>query len=510
MNCLRQHFPHCSPEQEKFCLALPNTFPLTTPVRGIGLNAVDDFGAKGDCHTNATHSLSSCTDDGPALQRAIDAAQRTRRTLFVPAGRYMVSKALIVHSNQNKSQLVGGDYAFGPLKMVGEGKYLTSIMLSSNDTAVLFFPQAKGAAVEADFPPTTNIEIMSLTLDSMFNSDYVVRAPGLTRSRFSDVRFTDTRLVGLSVPYGWINRVEDCTFSSCGWGGPAHLYPSGQKGNFLAGGVRMEYANNLDIIDSNFEGNGYAIFVGGGESIRISGNDIEGTAGAGIHVTSVSGLTIEGNYFESEDDLGFGGPAVLQPGGYSKGPILPVYADIILNGIASSGPLDTYGNTYPVNNAMLLNNYHSNGASPDPLVPSSAILAIAVVGLTIEGAVCSQPANSDPHAHCPGPNPLVVTGTDSRDFTVSDVEIRGNTGWVDNQGWVHLLLRPSASLHARQHFHTWIVDETSPHNFALSQGLTEIPVAGSSFPCPGITQLPKRNGLQSYHLSVSWSLARLH
>ena len=91
-----------------------------------------------------------------------------------------------------------------------------------------------------------------------------------------------------------------------------------------------------------------------------------------------------------------------------------------------------YGNTYPVNNAVLLNNYHSNGASPDPDTPSSAVLAIAVVGLTIEGGVCSQPASSDPKSHCPGPNPLVVTGTDDRDFTVSDVRIRANTGWVDS------------------------------------------------------------------------------
>ena len=76
-------------------------------------------------------------------------------------------------------------------------------------------------------------------------------------------------------------------------------------------------------MDCNFEGNGYGIFVGGGESIRITGNDIEGTAGAGIHASTVSGLTISGNYFESEDDLTFGGPAVLRPGGSSKGPNLP-------------------------------------------------------------------------------------------------------------------------------------------------------------------------------------------
>ena len=75
------------------------------------------------------------------------------------------------------------------------------------------------------------------------------------------------RLVGLAIPYGWINRVEDCTFSACGWGGPSSLYPAGQKGNYNAGGIRMDYANNLDIVDSNFEGNGYGTFSREGAAI---------------------------------------------------------------------------------------------------------------------------------------------------------------------------------------------------------------------------------------------------
>ena len=141
----------------------------------------------GQCHSNATSPLTQCVDDGPALQSAIDAAQRQpqplamampiccpththththtrappmkpkvggwqqiaiaisvdcssccaivtgseirhataiysaggnnlmwangcrqRRSLFIPAGTYMISTPLIVHSNQNHSELVGG------------------------------------------------------------------------------------------------------------------------------------------------------------------------------------------------------------------------------------------------------------------------------------------------------------------------------------------------------------------------------------------------------------------
>jgi parallel beta-helix repeat protein len=112
----------------------------------------------------------------------------------------------------------------------------------------------------------------------------------------------------------------------------------------LAGGVRMNYANNLDIVDCNFEGNGYGIFVGGGESVRIAGNDIEGTAGAGVHISTVSGVTISGNYFESENDVSFGGPLVLRPQsksstGANTRPNITVWADIILNGIDSDAPV---------------------------------------------------------------------------------------------------------------------------------------------------------------------------
>jgi parallel beta-helix repeat protein len=302
-------------------------------LRGAALNAVDDFGASGQCVSNATHPSSLCVDDHAALQRAVDAAQKTRRALFIPAGSYAISAPLIIHSNANKSELVDGNYIYGPLKLFGEGKYITTIGLSTNASAVVYMPVAKAPSVDAADSPTTLIEISSISLQADYLADYTVLAPGLTRSRFSDMRFGSARLVGLSVPYGWINRVEDCRFTGNGWGGGDEV-----KGNTLAGAIRMNYANNLDIINSNFEGNGYGIFIGGGESIRITGNDIEGTGGPGVHITAASGVTIADNYFESECDSSFGGPLVLRPLAHlTSGANLTVEADIVLNGIPSDG-----------------------------------------------------------------------------------------------------------------------------------------------------------------------------
>ena len=114
-----------------------------------------------------------------------------------------------------------------------------------------------------------------------------------------------------------------------------------------------------------------------------------------------------------------------------------------------------------------------------------------------------RPASSAPGAHCPGPNPLIVTGTDARDFLVHDVRISTNTGWIGSQGWVHLLVASStyapAKAVCRNEFHTWTDGQSSPHNFVGDQ-LQEVSVAGQALPCPALTALSKRNGLQSYHL----------
>jgi hypothetical protein len=49
--------------------------------------------------------------------------------------------------------------------------------------------------------------------------------------------------------------------------------------------------------------------------------------------------------------------------------------------------LNTYGNAYPVNNAVLLNNYHSNELPGTDLPGGSALLIVAAVGVIIEGCV---------------------------------------------------------------------------------------------------------------------------
>ena len=94
-------------------------------------------GVKGDCYyTAAKPAWQVCSDDAPALQAAIDAAQLQRRALFIPAGSYGINSSLIVHSNANESDA----YKYGPLRLMGEGKSLTIIEAMKPMLAVLDLP----------------------------------------------------------------------------------------------------------------------------------------------------------------------------------------------------------------------------------------------------------------------------------------------------------------------------------------------------------------------------------
>ena len=64
-----------------------------TPDAQLGLSA-RSFGAVGNCSTPGVPA--SCHDDGPALQRAILAAQEQHRTLLVEAGSYLIGQPLVL------------------------------------------------------------------------------------------------------------------------------------------------------------------------------------------------------------------------------------------------------------------------------------------------------------------------------------------------------------------------------------------------------------------------------
>ena len=80
------------------------------------------------------------TDDAPALQQAIDAAQRDNKTLWLPAGLYLVNSSLLVQPFRHDVR----NSEFKPLRLLGEGEFSTTIVAGRPLDAVLdFLPQLK-------------------------------------------------------------------------------------------------------------------------------------------------------------------------------------------------------------------------------------------------------------------------------------------------------------------------------------------------------------------------------
>ena len=389
---------------------------LSSPGIGDGsvpsgaLNA-RDFGAVGN----------GITDDSEALQRAIDAAQAQHRQLILPNGNYTINTGLSVASTRPQGN---PPVSLGPLGLIGQGRDLSIITAVRPMNAVINF-----SAVIPE--PTDGHTLSNLLIDAAHQANYSVRAPAITRSYFLSVGVISSRLAGLSLGYGWCNRVELCEVRYNHIG--LHTY---------------NMANNIDIVDNIFEDNtGIGMYLGTGEQMRIEGNVVEGHGGPGIMVVASPGLVIQGNYFEVNNDahvfccrINCCGVAccqnhsnmVLVPEPVcssckSDKPSILSSSDIVLNGVSNSDPQPGdvwyYGATYLSRSVSISGNFHS-GNEGGQLHPFSAVLAVSVHYLVLSGNTCGMG-----HHHSCGNSALVETGTDHALWDVQDVSITANSGW---------------------------------------------------------------------------------
>lgn len=422
-----------------------------------GINA-KDYGAVGD----------GTTDDAPALQRGIDAALEQGRTLLLPAGHYVVNSTLNVMSSARAHYAEPGPgFAKHPLRLVGEGE-LTMISAGCKMHAVVNFSASSETGRGPALPnPTERQFISDIGFNAAGLANYSVFAPGIARSRFERVHFTGALSVGLSIGYGWCNYIEFCYFGGNGVG--LHTYNS---------------ANNIDVLDSIFEGNtGTGIYMSGGAQYNVDGNVLEGNGGPGIIVFGAEGVTISSNYYESNNDKS---PTrwknvLLKPALHNKtNSDILVHADIVLNGAPSFhdgtsdwkhwepidwSSLDTpaslwYGSAYPPRAVVISGNTHA----PHP--NGSAVLLICGEGVVL---TANEYGRRTPTGSITNNVALVETGTDAALFQTRNVFMKANTGWSSvsstgepaNRGLLRLL-STTERYNGGVGLHTWAIEDPAP------------------------------------------------
>ena len=441
-------------------VAASRTSHATPAGHGAHLNAVLDFGAVPDgvCANMST----SCTgtDNSRALQAAINAAQRDGRALYLPSGRYMVSRTLTVGCATPATTCPGckptgdaggcvepnateGVWGLHPLIMTGAGRSLTTIATVENIHAILEF---NGPADGGTLGKSSILhDLRDLAFDagggnSCPNSracgqaNFSIYASSITRSDFTRLNFYNARVAAVSLAYGWINRIRDSLFAGNNIG--LHVW---------------NQCNNIDITGNNFYGNHLPLVVEDGAQIQISGNVIEGSQCPAIVAASVYGLLISSNYFESNNMCV---DCALKCNVYQVGPKgsngsfnVSISADIVLNGVIDNAGDPTWsfgiGNAvrdraisseFPCRAVTIEGGYHSPKAETKN-GNGTLVLIGAVQGALIRGNDCGGGGQCKNMA-------VVTTGTDATLWGARDISLERNTGWDFTGGAVRLVSSP--------------------------------------------------------------------
>jgi hypothetical protein len=104
---------------------------------------------------------------------------------------------------------------------------------------VLNYTSLSGPRGPAVPTPYENAHVSDVTISGNNLANFSIFAPGIARSRFTRVSVDGGRIAGMSLGYGWCIYVDECRFAGNGEMG-LHTYNAG---------------NNVDVVNSIFEGN---------------------------------------------------------------------------------------------------------------------------------------------------------------------------------------------------------------------------------------------------------------
>lgn len=260
------------------------------------------FGAKGDGQA----------DDAPAIQRAIDTAQTTGASVYIPAAVnfYALKKPIVITSARLPIRVFGD----GPVyTRADKGSVLRahpSITADNPLEAIILFTDTRFV---------THNSFEDFTIYGGHVTKYGIYSNKLTNTKFSRLEFRHTLVAGLAIGYGWCNDVLDCHF--------AH-----NKGDGIA---TVSYAvNNLNIVNCRIVYNtGIGLNItDSAQGVRVTGCQFEQIRSAAIVAQAhIRTLQVTGNYFEycAVDGYRFTDPDRL------------IRAYVVVNGTKNIGTINT-------------------------------------------------------------------------------------------------------------------------------------------------------------------------
>ena len=182
-----------------------------------------DFGARGD----------GITDDAAALQRCIDAAQYSRKPMFLPAGIYLVNSTLHVRDNSGTEPLTNCSFCGppgtcgpgaeflgcpAPLHLYGEGGWGMQSVIKAGAFMQSVIEVDLGPPDPKTTPrgnPGEGHFFNAFAVDGNAKSMWGLRAMAIVRSTVSEMAFGGAIGTCLELGYGFINRVLDSDFLGC-------------------------------------------------------------------------------------------------------------------------------------------------------------------------------------------------------------------------------------------------------------------------------------------------------
>ena len=280
-------------------------------IQGAPLNILD-FGADNTGIADITAALN-------AAIAAVAARTNQGGTIYFPAGVYRLNTAINI-TNTHGLRFLGDSPTYTPgfagattsIYFYGSGNAITLIGLIAAQSEFIFeniYLENKGnpgvgngiAASSSGF--CGGLEVIGSSILRFSSGVYTVTGSAFSYQKFKNSAFYFNSTWGVAAEGDGI-FFQDCTFSN---NGPSYLIGTNAFNLSPVGGAVLieTTSTTVSFIGGNtFEGHQVGIFIRGTFGVTITGCYFEAFSKASIQAINVTGLTIQGNYYNPNTESG--------------------------------------------------------------------------------------------------------------------------------------------------------------------------------------------------------------